>query len=65
MSKEIIKENLKIIETEVFVESLGKKFKNYILKKQCKNGVWRKIKVGNLGNNTLEQQLDYELKGRC
>lgn len=57
--KELVKGNLKIIETEV--TAYGQTFKNYILKKQTKNGVWRKIKVGNLGKFTLEQQLEYEI----
>lgn len=37
--KEIIKGNLKIIEKEVCVKSYGEIFKNYILKKQTKNGI--------------------------
>lgn len=57
--KELVKGNLKIIETEVY--AYGQIFKNFILKKQTKNGIWRKIKVGNLGNDTLEQRLEYEL----
>lgn len=58
--KELVKGNLKIIETEV--TAYGRIFKNYELKKQTKNGIWRRIKVGNLGRSTLEEQLNYEIR---
>lgn len=57
--KELVKGNLKIIEVESRV--YNEVFKNYILKKQTKNGIWRTIKKGNLGNDTLEERLAYEI----
>lgn len=57
---EIVKGNLKIIETKGYI--FEKEVKNYIIKKQTKNGVWRKIKTGNLGKYTLQETLENEIK---
>lgn len=56
--KELVKGNLKIIETKAV--AYGMVFNNYIMKRKNRNGIWRKYKTGNLGNRTLEEVLNNE-----
>lgn len=62
VTREIIKENYKIIEYYFYSNLTNEKVNCYILKKKIKNGVFREIKRGNLGNRTLEEQLEFELQ---